>query len=223
MNRVTKAKTQEDEYQCAEISESDPSSGQEDSSSCSDESGPARDEYDGDENGLIARLNQKIARAKATFRAKKAGNRKAKTPCKKVIQQQPETTSSDNTTGISDKNQNSKKRTGNQTTQRKRKHPKATWTVDKINNLIDLLEERTCLWDIFSQTYHNREKKQIAYNEIGDALDISVEEVKAKVMNLRTQLGRELAKVKEKSLVKAHQIYTSQPGLTGKDYSSCAQ
>ena len=80
---------------------------------------------------------------------------------------------------------------------RKRKHPSATWTVDKVNLLIDLLEERTCLWDIFSQTYQDREKKQIAYNDIGDELDISIQEVKTKVMNLRTQLGRELAKVGE--------------------------
>ena len=119
-----------------------------------------------------------------------------------------ETASSDNSIGISDKHPNPQKRTkqdqqvsrsadGNLAMKRKRKHPSATWTVDKVNLLIDLLEERTCLWDIFSQTYQDREKKQIAYNEIGDELDISIEEVKTKVMNLRTQLERELAKVGE--------------------------
>ena len=68
-----------------------------------------------------------------------------------------------------------------------------------MNHLIDLLEERTCLWDIFTQVCHNREKKQIAHNERGDELDKSVEEIKTELMNLRTLLRRESGTVKERN------------------------
>ena len=71
--------------------------------------------------------------------------------------------------------------------------------MDKVHHLIDLFKERACLWDIFSQVCQNREKKQVVYNEIRDELDTSVEEIKAKIMNLSSQLGRELGKIKERN------------------------
>ena len=32
-----------------------------------------------------------------------------------------------------------------------------SWTQSEIFRLIDLYEERPCLWDVFSSDYHNRD------------------------------------------------------------------
>ena len=61
---------------------------------------------------------------------------------------------------------------------RKRKAPEADktkktkWKSDEIETLIDELEKRSCLWDIFDKEYHNREKRDIAYTELEDILII---------------------------------------------------
>ena len=168
-------------------------------------SSPTREDEDdcNESEIMIARLNEELARVKALSKARSIRKKKAKKPCNGVSQQPKELNSPCNlnfntrkrrtTDGKVDKNANE-----NLVMQGKKKESKAIWTVDKVNHFIDLFEERTCLWDIFSQVYHNRERKQIAYSEIGDELNISVEEVKTKILNLRTQLGRELGKVKER-------------------------
>ena len=66
----------------------------------------------------------------------------------------------------------------------KTKKPK--WKSGEIETLIDELEKRSCLWDFFGKGYHNREKREVAYTELGD--------IKAKIAGLRTQLGREITK-----------------------------
>ena len=48
-----------------------------------------------------------------------------------------------------------------------KKKNKAKWKSDEIETLIDELEKRSCLWDIFDKEYHNREKRDIAYTELG--------------------------------------------------------
>ena len=59
------------------------------------------------------------------------------------------------------------------TATRKRKTPEADktkkpkWKFGEIETLmIDELEKRSCLWDVFGKDYHNREKREVAYTEL---------------------------------------------------------
>ena len=69
------------------------------------------------------------------------------------------------------------------------------WTDEEIFLLIDMLEEKPCLWDVFNKEYTKRDVKAIAYTEIASSLDTNIEAIKAKINGLRAQLGREVAKV----------------------------
>ena len=69
------------------------------------------------------------------------------------------------------------------------------WTHEETVHLIELLEENSCLWNIFEKAYHSRESRNKALSELGDILGISTTAVKAKILKLRSQLGREVAKV----------------------------
>ena len=40
------------------------------------------------------------------------------------------------------------------------------WCDAEVDRLIELLEERPCLWDVFCKEYHVREKRERAYEEI---------------------------------------------------------
>ena len=40
--------------------------------------------------------------------------------------------------------------------QLKEQKERKSWTQSEIFRLIDLYEERSCLWDVFSNDYHNR-------------------------------------------------------------------
>ena len=73
------------------------------------------------------------------------------------------------------------------------------WNESNTSLLIDMLEERPSLWDIFDSEYTKREVREVAYKEIAENLDgnWTVNEIKTKINNLRVQLGRELKKVKK--------------------------
>ena len=72
------------------------------------------------------------------------------------------------------------------------------WSEEELDELIDLLEERVCLWDVFNKEYHNRDRRDRALKEIEEKLGISAGEIKTKIAGLRAQLGRELTKTKAK-------------------------
>ena len=72
----------------------------------------------------------------------------------------------------------------------KTKKPK--WKSGEIDTLIDELEKRSCLWDVFDKDYHNR--WEVAYTELEDILKHTKKDIKTKIAGLRTQLGREIAK-----------------------------
>ena len=76
-----------------------------------------------------------------------------------------------------------------------------TWTEPEIDQLIDLLEERNCLWDVNKKDYHVRNKRERVFEEMSDILDIDVAEIKVKITSLRAQLGREIGKTKAESFV----------------------
>ena len=59
----------------------------------------------------------------------------------------------------------------------------------KIGQLIDLLEEKDCLWNVNKNDYHVRNKRERAFEEMRNNLDIDVAEIKAKITSLHAQLG----------------------------------
>ena len=63
------------------------------------------------------------------------------------------------------------------------------WMEPKIGQLIDLLEEKDCLWDVNKKDYHVRNKRERAFEEMRNNLDIDVAEIKAKITSLHAQLG----------------------------------
>ena len=72
------------------------------------------------------------------------------------------------------------------------------WSAEEINDLIDEFEKHPCLWDVFNREYHDKTRRQQALKEIEDEIGIRAEEIRNKIASLRTQLGREIAKVKAK-------------------------
>ena len=74
------------------------------------------------------------------------------------------------------------------------KNGKNKETDDEVQDLIELHEERPCLWDIFSNEYTKREEKERTYAELAEHFDFSSAIVNAKTNTLRVQLGREMAK-----------------------------
>ena len=61
------------------------------------------------------------------------------------------------------------------------KNGKKKWTDDEVQNLIELLEEEPCLWNIFSNEYTKGEVKERAYAELAEHFDSSSPVVKAKI------------------------------------------
>ena len=84
------------------------------------------------------------------------------------------------------------------------------WTDEEISLLIDMLEEKPCLWDVFDKEYTKRDVKEITYSEIASPLDTNIKSIKAKISGLGAQLGRKVAKVnKTKSEKSTDELYAS--------------
>ena len=71
------------------------------------------------------------------------------------------------------------------------------WAHEEILKLIELYEARPCLWDVSHKSYHLRDIREKALDEMATELETTVKEIKSKLLNLRSQLGRENMKVKK--------------------------
>ena len=78
-------------------------------------------------------------------------------------------------------------------TKRTPKQKARRWSDDETDRLIDLLEENKCLWDVFCTEYHLKDKRERAYSSIEEELDISVSDIRNKIVGLRSQLARPLS------------------------------
>ena len=86
------------------------------------------------------------------------------------------------------------------------------WNEKNTMLLIDLLEERLSLWDMFDSEYTKRKVRDVAYKEIVEKLgeNWTSSVIKSKINNLRAQLGRELKKTKKiKSGQSRDEVYMS--------------
>ena len=84
------------------------------------------------------------------------------------------------------------------------------WINGDVSLLIELLEERACLWNVYDKSYHLKDVRERALNEMSDSLDASPADIKTKILTLRSQLGREITKVnRTKSGQSTDQLYKS--------------
>ena len=86
------------------------------------------------------------------------------------------------------------------------------WHERNTTLLIDLLEERPSLCDMFDCEYTKCEVREVAYKEIAENLEENwiLSEIKSKINNLQAQLGRELKKTKKtKSGQSRDEVYRS--------------
>ena len=85
------------------------------------------------------------------------------------------------------------------------------WQDGEIEELIDLYEENPCPWDIFDNSYQERDVKERAVAAIASELDVQITDIKSKWNAIRGQFGRELNKVKSsKSGQSTDDLYVSQ-------------
>ncbi|EDO33387.1 predicted protein [Nematostella vectensis] len=70
------------------------------------------------------------------------------------------------------------------------------WLSHEVEQLIDLFEERPCLWDVSNKEYYQKGNRQRAEEEIAEQMGITLNDVKSKIKSLRSQLGREIYKIR---------------------------
>ena len=61
------------------------------------------------------------------------------------------------------------------------------WSDHEVEQLIDLLEENVCLWDVSNKDYYLRKKRERAHKQIEEKLRTERAAIKAKITNLRQQ------------------------------------
>ena len=86
------------------------------------------------------------------------------------------------------------------------------WNDDELTLLIDMLESKPCLWDIYHPDYLKRDMKEIGYSEIATALNMTNSSGKMKINSLRAQLGQEITKKKQPRAVRVRTSYTKATG-----------
>lgn len=72
------------------------------------------------------------------------------------------------------------------------------WSNDKIMQLIELFQSKPLLWACSIKQYKDRNKKNDAFEEISQVLNIPKKDVETKIHVLRTQFTREKKKMSAK-------------------------
>ena len=84
------------------------------------------------------------------------------------------------------------------------------WNNNELTLLIDMLESKPCLWDIYHPDYLKHDMKEMGYSEIATALNTTNASVKTKINGLRAQLGWGITKEKTaKSGQSTDELYKS--------------
>ncbi|KAJ8279993.1 hypothetical protein COCON_G00070590 [Conger conger] len=87
------------------------------------------------------------------------------------------------------------------------------WNRLRVLELIDLYKTEDVLWNISNRDYHNKAMRQAALVRLSAKIAAPVHEVNKKLMNLRTCVREELAKVKRsrvRALAGGGELYRSQ-------------
>ncbi|XP_055378370.1 uncharacterized protein LOC129610067 [Condylostylus longicornis] len=73
------------------------------------------------------------------------------------------------------------------------------WTQEKIIDLISQYQNNECLWNVLTEDYKSREKRDIAISSICSSLNITREQFSKKIHNLRNQFNYEAKKVSQRN------------------------
>lgn len=76
------------------------------------------------------------------------------------------------------------------------------WKDDHTSLILNLLQERPCLWNSKVEEYKYSSNRERALKEIIEALNlpgVTVDDLKAKIKTIRTRYSSELSKVNESS------------------------
>lgn len=79
-----------------------------------------------------------------------------------------------------------------------------------MDKLIELYEQRPCLWNVEHEDYHNRQKRSLAISEIEKEMGMEKDDIVQKWITLRGQYLRELEKQrKSRSGQSTAELYVS--------------
>lgn len=85
------------------------------------------------------------------------------------------------------------------------------WSNEQTLRVVEEYERHPVLWDVSCPDHKDRIKKNSAWEEIAQAMDIHISEVQRKIHNLRNQWNAEHQKVKRKSLIALGEAKTKWP------------
>ena len=150
-----------------------------------------------DEDGAIQRINKQLAKIKASKVRGLASDSRPPCPPKRSLDDgnESELEEEEMVSGKKKKNADLENNAKGLLSEKQRQNKNTKWTNQLVTQLIDLLEERPCLWNVCDKNYHMRGMRDLALTEISQNLKVQKDEVKAKILTLRSQLGREIAKV----------------------------
>lgn len=83
------------------------------------------------------------------------------------------------------------------------------WNYENVEQLVELYEQRPCLYDTKSKDYFNRDVRNVALQDITKILNTTDVQVKTKLKNLRTQYMREKLKTKKPTGTGTDDLYVS--------------
>ncbi|XP_044171518.1 uncharacterized protein LOC122955844 [Acropora millepora] len=84
------------------------------------------------------------------------------------------------------------------------------WSDEEFDPLMDPFNGNRCLWDDFCADFHLKDKRERPYSSIEEEHNISVSDMRNKIVGLRSQLARELAKTNSKKSGQGrHECYKS--------------
>ncbi|XP_030237135.1 uncharacterized protein LOC115561314 [Gadus morhua] len=70
------------------------------------------------------------------------------------------------------------------------KENKRKWSNTMETTLVEMWQQRPCIFDVSSKDFHDRVKRDKAWREIADTLDLPVVEITTRAASLRTQFGK---------------------------------
>ena len=71
------------------------------------------------------------------------------------------------------------------------------WPNDKVLSFIEDYHAFSCLWDVTSAEYKNRDKKKLALQSLATKHEATVADIEKKIHNLKTSFNRERKKIKQ--------------------------
>ncbi|XP_049323079.1 uncharacterized protein LOC125806764 [Astyanax mexicanus] len=67
---------------------------------------------------------------------------------------------------------------------------RVVWTEDLETSLVELWQQHSCLYDLSSSSYHDRQAREKRWQEIAGVLQLPANEVKTRAASFRTQYGK---------------------------------